>query len=124
MQIFWPCRAEKAETEQPLPPAQPLPQSSYWSVDGPLGPQEGAGPLFGPLFQYSSVAFELWPLLSAAQPPPLRSHRGPGLPRQPAPLTFRKHLHLLLIKWTDPTHHPRCVITEHTSSESNDTTNI
>lgn len=47
-----------------------------------------------------SMTFALWSLLSPAHPQPVHIHHTSGLLWQHSPLTFLRHLHLLLIKWT------------------------
>lgn len=47
-----------------------------------------------------SMTFALWSLLSPAHPHPVHIHHTSGLLWQHSPLTFLRHLHLLLIKWT------------------------
>lgn len=74
----------------------------YWFCRGRRRGFEEAGHLFGSLFQYAAwpMNFDPCSLLSHPHPHPARIHHTSGLLWQRSPLTFLRHLHLLLIKWT------------------------
>lgn len=60
----------------------------------------GGGASLWPFVSICSMTFALWSLLFPAHPHPVHIHHTSGLLWQHSPLTFLRHLHLLLIKWT------------------------
>lgn len=72
----------------------------YWFCRGRRRGFEEAGHLFGSLFQYAAWPLNFDPCSLLSHPHPARIHHTSGLLWQRSPLTFLRHLHLLLIKWT------------------------